>query len=226
MITFDESKFKLKPLVKSFIQDYIELIDNNDFYTLYSKAQQDLTDEDFTEIYNLTEALYIAGVDPLNYMKQIPPYFLSGSQCVTSVIIPEGIEEVGHNSFTGSSVETLIIKSSSLYIIRYLAFMDCTNLQTVELNLGLETIDPSVFEGCSQIEELHLPKTVKILGDSALYDCDRLKLLEISQDILLIEDYNLGDIVMNDGEIRCPKNKVELVQNKMDPERWDLITEI
>jgi len=62
------------------------------------------------------------------------------------------------------------------------AFKNCTKLQEVVLNVGLEQIGQSAFERCNSLHSITLPSTVTEIGDCVFYGCN-----------------NLREVVLNDG---------------------------
>lgn len=72
----------------------------------------------------------------------------------TSVVIPEGVKEIGDQAF-------------------YKMFF---NMTSVTLPESLESIGEMAFEDCSSLTELTLPSDLKKIGDEAFFGCDNLNL--------------------------------------------------
>ncbi len=49
-------------------------------------------------------------------------------------------------------------------------FEDCTSLETLTLNEGIESIDGEAFKGCSSLTSVKLPDTLKTIGQDAFAD--------------------------------------------------------
>ena len=57
------------------------------------------------------------------------------------------------------------------------AFYGCTQLETVELNYGLESIGDMCFGECISLERLVIPSTVTYIHSSAFNSCDNLTIV-------------------------------------------------
>ena len=128
--------------VKKFIEDNIELIEQNNFSLLFSKAF-DLTVQQIGE---LSKVLEDAEIYPLNYLSYVPSYYM-----------------------LGTDIEIFAPKPGITYIGRG-AFMYCDNLISVDLPEGVEYIHAHAFEDCPNIKELNLPSSLKEIEGTAFQD--------------------------------------------------------
>lgn len=105
------------PRVKRFLNENLKLLNSNNFEELYRKFQ-------YVAAINtpLTEILYQAGINPLEYMTEVPEYYAAGSGIIEEVNIPETIT-----------------------VIRRYAFDDCINLKNVYISKSVNTIKYSSF---------------------------------------------------------------------------------
>ena len=116
---------------------------------------------------------------------------------IKSVVIEEGITEIGANAFYNIPSITSLTLPESLEKIGLSAFSDCTGivdivfpsgLKTIEsaafaysglknitLNEGLEEIGASAFGSCFDLERVTLPSTLTVLGFRAFFGCTALK---------------------------------------------------
>lgn len=69
-----------------------------------------------------------------------------------SVVLPEGIEQIGKSAFSG-----------------------CEQLATINLPDSLRRIGGRAFEGCKALREIRLSAKVVFIGELAFYGCRRLK---------------------------------------------------
>lgn len=99
----------------------------------------------------------------------IPPFYLE------TLVINEGIEEIGDSAVAHSEKLTTIKFPSTLKEIGGSAFEGCISLKDINLPEGLERIYDYAFEGCVSIESIIIPSTVTAIGDKAFQNCENLK---------------------------------------------------
>lgn len=104
-----------------------------------------------------------------------------GDSGITSVTLPEGLEEIGTGAFFGCKELEQIHFPESLKIIGANAFFRCTKLSNVLLPPNLEKIGASAFGICEEFTEIVIPQTVKEIGSSAFAECKNVKRLELPQ---------------------------------------------
>ena len=99
--------------LKEFIEQNIELIENDDFNMLYNLA---CANEDEFEIGELTRILYAIGIDPLQKMVSVPSYYLYYTKkdwSFEKFKIPSNIIELEDYSFGLSCrIKELILPTS------------------------------------------------------------------------------------------------------------------
>lgn len=94
---------------------------------------------------------------------------------ITSVIIEEGITEVGEKAFQYCDmIESISLPSSLTKIDRY-AFMWCKSLKTINLPETLTVIGEGAFSYCQAMESITIPNSVSTLGTSLFNECKSLK---------------------------------------------------
>lgn len=114
--------------VQEFIQDNIELINANEWETVYDNALFTL---DSTSTGQVTQCLLQAGVDPVKQgaLDHIPEYYLSDAD-IEQFVIPSGVKELCEGCFSYSKL-TSIILPQSVEVIGPYAFYECVNLKHV-----------------------------------------------------------------------------------------------
>ena len=88
---------------------------------------------------------------------------------ITSIIIPEGVTEIGNS-----------------------AFKKCTNLTSVTISSTVERIGEQAFNGCTKLSSITIPSTVKIVSKNAFYECTKLNSLTILNGVQSIQDSAFG----------------------------------
>lgn len=93
-----------------------------------------------------------------------------GRTDVTSVMLPEGVTEIGGYAFHG-----------------------CTGLISILLPAGLEYIGDWAFDGCTALEAVKLPDSVKEIGMGAFQKCDSMTALELGKGLKVIQSGAFSD---------------------------------
>lgn len=127
----------------------------------------------------------------------------SGCEDLTSVVIPESVEEIGAYSFSGCTGLTSLILPDHIKQIHEKAFDSCINLTELELPYSLEIIEGYAFNNCSKIERIIIPSKVKKLGQCLFSGCSSLKTLVILA----------NDMKTNDGHSASYTNPFKYLPN-------------
>lgn len=100
---------------------------------------------------------------------------------LTSVQLPEGLEEIGEYAFYDCYRLTEVSFSSGLKRISSRAFYYCEKLTSLQLPEGLEEIGEYAFGYCYGLTDLTLPSSLITIGNYAFYGCP-LKPIELTQE--------------------------------------------
>ena len=99
----------------------------------------------------------------------VNPYYVSGGLRYYLYDYSHTASVVG---FSGAALEDLVIPSSvngyDVVEISEDAFAGQTDIETITLPSGLQTIDNGAFDGCSSIEAIEIPNTVTDIGSQSL----------------------------------------------------------
>lgn len=90
-------------------------------------------------------------------------------------IVPDGVETIGVEAFSGCTSLIEIVLPASVAEIGHGAFHSCKQLQKINLPNGLKEISESTFQGCTSLESIVIPDNVKKLKAYAFAYCDNLK---------------------------------------------------
>lgn len=107
---------------------------------------------------------------------------------IETVVLPEGLEEIGENAFDYCQYLTGINLPESLTVISDMAFYSCRRLGSFVLPQGLTVIGENAFFGVGDLAEtkgdsIRIPGGVKEIGDSAFKQCDCVKNLTIEEGV-------------------------------------------
>ena len=92
---------------------------------------------------------------------------------ITSVIIPEGITDIGEIAFYGCTNLKEVIFPSSLRYIREEAFGESAITEAI-LPDGLELIEEKAFFSCESLRKIEVPGHSTVIGSDAFGCCDNL----------------------------------------------------
>ena len=93
---------------------------------------------------------------------------------ITSVVIPEGVINIGDTAFNGCFSLRSVVIPSSVMTIGVRAFINCIALTQVTLSPGVMTIGEYAFTGCSALAQVKIPASVKTLGIGSFSYCESL----------------------------------------------------
>lgn len=71
-------------------------------------------------------------------------------------------------------------------------FLQCSNLQTVNIPDGTEHISTECFSNCTSLHEIELPETVTFIHQGAFANCINLKTITIPPGVTTIEEHSIG----------------------------------
>ena len=94
-------------------------------------------------------------------------------ETLTSVVIPEGVTDIGEIAFYGCVNLREVFFPKSLKIIREEAFGE-TGLVSALLPAGLEEIEEKAFFSCDNLRHIEVPGPGTIIGSDAFGCCDSL----------------------------------------------------
>lgn len=136
---------------KDFIKYHAVLIDAMQFNRFFEDAWDELGINEYMAIVSIMKNI---GIDVLQYMHYIPPYFFAGSNMKT---------------YTVTELVT---------VIKEYAFARCTKLQTIKLPKSLKKIKSLAFSMCTHLSTINYNgtkedwKKIKIdhMGNSVLFN--------------------------------------------------------
>lgn len=108
-----------------------------------------------------------------NGVKRIGSYAFYHSK-VSSVILPESIEEIGKCAFKDCSALTACHLPEGITIVNDATFEGCTRLLQVDLPHSLTAIGSKAFHNCESLREITFPEALKSIGGEAFRNCKSL----------------------------------------------------
>ena len=150
---------------------------DNAEYTIAKTVNAGMFDNGISWTLDENGLLYVTGTG------NVPDFAFESNQFddaknVHTVVIEEGITEVGIKSFWGLYKLQEVFLPKSVKRLKREAFSNCT-FTRIELSEGLEYIDERAFCLCSHFESIKLPESIKVISRDAFMGCESLKNFEI-----------------------------------------------
>ena len=105
---------------------------------------------------------------------------------ITSVIINDGITNVGDYAFYPCSQLINVVIPKSVTKIGASAFSSCVKLTSVTIPDGVTDIGVGAFSSCANLKTIIIPNSVTHIGDSAFRRCANLETVTISDSLTSI----------------------------------------
>ena len=187
--------------LKEFIESNIDLIENNQWETVYDRALSKLSDSDIGQF---TKIFLDANIHPENYLSYLPNYFLYGTS-IKNFEIPSSITSINRSAFYDCSSLTSITIPDSVTAIGYSAFSSCSSLTSISIGNSVTSIGGSAFAYCESIKSIMIPDSVTNIGYGAFYNCTSLISMTIPNSVTSISDstfaycISLASVTIPDG---------------------------
>lgn len=97
-----------------------------------------------------------------------------GCSSLTSIQLPDDLEEIDSSAFNGSGITNIVIPDKVTAILSK-TFMNCKNLESVTLGKKTRVIGFLSFENCSSLKNIVLPETLERIGMRAFAGCTSLE---------------------------------------------------
>ena len=106
----------------------------------------------------LNQVLIDSGTDPFSYIDRIYNFQYWHNENLKSIVIPNNITSIGHESF------------------RF-----CDNLTSVNIPSSVKSIGTWAFGWCTELTDIDIPDSVRIIGEDAFFGCVGLTNVTIPQ---------------------------------------------
>lgn len=130
----------------------------------------------------LVEQLVIPG-----NVHTISDYAFQGTKSVKTLILQEGVVEIGVHAFDGCSMTTISIPSTVIKIGDW-AFCDCESLTSISIPNSVVEIGNRVFWSCDNLSSVTLPNSINKISEGMFSYCGNLTNITLPNSITKIED--------------------------------------
>lgn len=132
-----------------------------------------------------------------------------------TVIIPEGVTEIGSVAFGDCKTLESVILPSSVTKIGESAFVDCTALSFIELPDNLTEIGTRVFANCTSLSFIELPDSLTKIGKYSFSGCTALRFIDIPDNVTSIGD-RAFDSCISLRVVKLPECLTEIGEEAFD----------
>ena len=172
--------------VKTFLSVHSNLLKSGDIKALYNKIIEGYVTENYNYLISEVSTILInSGINPLDYLDNVPENFLFNSD-VTSIKIPSNITKINMHSFTYSNIEDVKIPNSVTYM-GVNAFQECNHLKSITFSNALKEIPKNTCLDCDFLSYVGIPEGVEKIMQGAFFGCDKLNNVVLPKSIKYIE---------------------------------------
>lgn len=105
----------------------------------------------------------------------------------STVIVPEGVKEIGASAFFHKEKMSVIKLPSFLEKIGEEAFLGCINLEKIELPESVTSIGKFAFQECSKLSSIKLPDGITTIEEGSFGWCRNLTRVRLPENLITIE---------------------------------------
>jgi hypothetical protein len=116
--------------------------------------------------------LQFAPVTIPSEMTKIANNTFYGCSKLTSVILHDGITEIGSNALYGTGITAIDLKKVTT--VGSAAFQNCAALTSIHIPDGVTIIENSTFNGCTSLATVTLPSSLTAISSAAFKSCTAL----------------------------------------------------
>ena len=113
----------------------------------------------------------------------------SGCTSLESITIPDSVTSIGDYAFRGCTSLTSIKIPDSVTSIGNSAFEDCNSLTSITIPDSVTSIGKYAFSSCRSLTSITIPDSVTSIGDHAFYSCENLTSVIIGDSVTSIGDW-------------------------------------
>ena len=145
-----------------------------------------------SNMYNKKGIIKLSGT-----LYQIKAHAFEGMNTITSITLPNSVEEIEGACFAMCKNLEKIILSEQLKILETNLFRECKKLYFINIPSELKEIGETCFYNCISLIDIILPNTLQEIGWKSFYNCNNIHNLIIPNTATIHENYSSGTTFKN-----------------------------
>ena len=113
---------------------------------------------------------------------------------LTSVIMPQSLVTIGYQCFRGTSLSSVTIPNSVTNIPGECFFESVGKLTSVSIGNSVQSISGNAFRDQTQLTSIIIPYSVTAIGGNAFFNCSALRTIYIPRTVASIAENNFNNI--------------------------------
>ena len=105
---------------------------------------------------------------------------------IKSIVLPEGIEEIGEGAFENCRKLEKIVLPESLIKIGVASFVNCTSLNNITIPNSVQEIGGACFQVCTSLKNITLPDNMQQIPEYTFYLCTNLENITVPNSVTTI----------------------------------------
>lgn len=139
---------------------------------------------DGIKVKKISDDMFMSGY---GYPNDKPGIIYESFRKIKSIVIPEGVEEIGDGAFLNCIGLEKVVLPNSLKNINDGAFAGCINLKEINIPDGVTSIGAYAFQFCVNLQNISIPDSVTTIGEMALYYCTGIQNISIPENVTEIK---------------------------------------
>ena len=135
--------------------------------------------------------------------------FAFNQAAITSVFIPNSVENIGFCAFTRCADLKSVRLPEYLKRIEGDTFSDCKSLSSIDIPEGVTSIDENAFAGCQQLKEITIPSSVEHFGRGVFWNTGFTSLPKLPESLTTIPNSMFFGCAQL-ASIEIPKNIISI----------------
>jgi hypothetical protein len=170
------------------------------------------------EISKITERMFqyctsLSSIDIPEGVTSIGDFAFERCHSLRTINIPNSVTSINQNAFRLSGLTSVTVPGS-IKDIAYSAFFWCTELASVKLCEGVETIGIEVFKGCEKLEKISFPASLKYVNAWAFTWSNNIKIIECNGTTPpILHTQSFEEVDLTNITVYVPKGSVDAYKN-------------